>query len=210
VKEGEKPVLFARDSKGKNVIWKEDAEQEQGRPSKVNHGNIVPSLKKEESKELNPGGFTISYALQTTVLSLAALRRLNFPLPKRDNESEDEYKGRLCQKQSEANEAARTVLAALALAAVVWNQKVGHDLRSGCQLNPVETETELSLIGPGLADRFTLSADEAAGLLTQAVTATAEAGLVWITKPIKLTPSDNLQALIRKSRAKLATEPVAE
>ena len=43
-----------------------------GNPSKANHGNVTPTIA--------DGGFTISKAVQTTVLSLPALRRLRFPL----------------------------------------------------------------------------------------------------------------------------------
>ncbi|MYE54393.1 MAG: type I-U CRISPR-associated protein Cas7, partial [Chloroflexi bacterium] len=43
-----------------------------GRASDVNHGNILP--------DIADGGATISKARQTTVLSLAVLRRLRFPL----------------------------------------------------------------------------------------------------------------------------------
>ena len=210
LKENGSPVLFAKDAKGKNVIWKKDTEQEQGTPSKINHGNIPPSLKKENSTEPNPGGFTISYALQTTVLSLPALRRLGFPLPRKDAESDDDFKKRKAANQTVANEAARVVLAALALSAVAWNQKTGYDLRSGCQLNPQEATTEIEQVQPGSTKPFTLSADQAADLLRDAIQAATNIGLPWPTEPIKLTPSPNPQALIRKSRTKIASAPVAE
>ena len=44
-----------------------------GQPSKINHGNIAPSV--DESL----GGATISQAVQTAVLSYPALRKLGFP-----------------------------------------------------------------------------------------------------------------------------------
>ncbi|HLH38657.1 MAG TPA: type I-U CRISPR-associated protein Csb2 [Bryobacteraceae bacterium] len=69
------------------------------KPSEINHGNITPSFKNKEGK-LNHGGVTMAYAEQQTVLSLAALRRLRFPV---DGLS-----------KPEADLAARTVLAASA------------------------------------------------------------------------------------------------
>jgi CRISPR-associated protein Csb1 len=52
------------------------------KPSEINHGNITPSLthenKNTRKQELNHGGVTLAYAVQHTVLSLAALRRLRF------------------------------------------------------------------------------------------------------------------------------------
>ena len=45
---------------------------EAGQPSKINHGNIAPSI------DSSAGGVTISKAMQTTVISFAALRRLRF------------------------------------------------------------------------------------------------------------------------------------
>ncbi len=102
------------------------------------------------------------------------------------------------------------VLAALALSAVALNQKTGYDLRSGCQLNPQEATTEIEQVQPGSTKPFTLSADRAADLLRDAIQAATNIGLPWPTEPIKLTPSPNLQALIRKSRTKIASAPVAE
>jgi len=52
----------AKDAKAKGAVS----------PAEVNHGNIPPSL--------SDGGVTIEHALQTTVISLPALRRLRFPL----------------------------------------------------------------------------------------------------------------------------------
>ncbi len=193
LKEGSKPVLYARDKNEKNVTWKENTEQEQGNPSKINHGNIPPSLKREGNADLNPGGFTISHALQTTVLSLPALRRLSFPVDGK--------------RSSEIDGAAQTTLAALALAAIAWQQREGYDLRSGCLLVP-EAAQHFELLDVGEVRVFTLDLDGAKALLEQAVAAATALKLPWSTEPIKLTPSPNLQALIRKSRAKMATAPV--
>ena len=89
------------------------------KPSEINHGNIVPSLRNKD-KVLNHGGVTLAYAEQQTVLSLAALRRLRFPV------------NGAAQPQTDL--AARTVLAALGLAAICFLDEDGYDLRSRCLL----------------------------------------------------------------------------
>ena len=60
-----------RDTKGNPApASRGSASGEAGQPLKINHGNIVPSI------DTQAGGVTISSALQTTVISFAALRRL--------------------------------------------------------------------------------------------------------------------------------------
>ena len=94
-----------------------------GKPSEANHGNIVPSLS-EVSRDGQPlaGGVTIAYAEQMTVISLPALRRLQFPV-----------NGKVTK---EVNDAGRTVLAALGLCGAVLAAERGLDLRSRCLLWP--------------------------------------------------------------------------
>src|SRR5574344_729989 len=84
-----------------------------GKPSAVNHGNIPPSIKDKDGKDLL-GGVTCDYALQTTVLSLPALRRLHI---------------------ADCDVEARTVLAALGLCGAVLAE-ADMDLRSRCLLVP--------------------------------------------------------------------------
>src|ERR1035437_5741390 len=95
------------------------------KPSKINHGNIPPSFRHKDKNTgkqvLNHGGVTLAYATQYTVLSLAALRRLKFPLAG--------------VTKPEVDNAARTVLAALGLAAICLLDEDGYDLRSRCLLD---------------------------------------------------------------------------
>src|ERR1022692_303323 len=63
-------LLAEKNAKGESVRIK---------PSEINHGNIVPSFRNKD-KALNHGGVTLAYAEQQTLLSLAALRRLRFPV----------------------------------------------------------------------------------------------------------------------------------
>jgi CRISPR-associated protein Csb1 len=109
---GSSAVIFAREGNrwtfDSNLALKQNGRPARLKPSQINHGNVTPSLTHEDKntkkRVLNRGGVTLAYAMQHTVLSLAALRRLRFPLngvPKPD-----------------ADQAARTVLAALGLTAI--------------------------------------------------------------------------------------------
>ena len=159
-----------------------------GKPSEANHGNITPSLK-SDAGEPNHGGVTLDHALQTSVLSLPALRRLSFPLNgKRD---------------PEADLAARTVLAALGLcAATLWFEQ-GCDLRSRCLLapEPGEPPTWEVVEASGETVSFALDGDGACTLLVNAIADAKKTGLNWHDEPIRLVPSDGLAALVGKSRA---------
>ena len=181
VKKGGKPVLVAL-SKGKEVAFdpKKNSEvPDSGRPSKINHGNVTPSI--------SDGGFTLSKARQTTTLSLAVLRRLRFPL----NGSAD--------SSPEADAAARAALAALGLAAGTLARN-DTDLRSRCQLFAEQAPVWELLDRPGQAPQeFTLDADEALGLLGEAIAKAKDCGLPWEGE-IELTPSSELVELIQRSQ----------
>ncbi len=150
------------------------------RPSEVNHGNITPSIAE--------GGFTISKALQTTVLSLAALGRLRFPI---DGVPSDR----------ETDRAARTALAALALLGAALVRETGADLRSRCQLFPTEAFLWELLDRPGAGvSRFELPADRAREIYVEAVSEARSAGLPQLEQELKLTPSPQLVELVRHSQ----------
>lgn len=152
-----------------------------GKPSEANHGNVTPGVAS--------GGFTISDAKQTTVLSLATLRRLRFPL----NGGPD--------TQPEVDRAARTVLAALALLGATLAREQGADLRSRCQLFPTQAFFWELLGKPGEAEhkRFSLTGDEAVALFNAAVGEATKVGLPW-EKHIELVPSDELFELVARSQ----------
>lgn len=163
-----------------------DGKPKDGKPSEVNHGNVTPGIEQ--------GGFTLSHAKQTTVLSLSTLRRLRFPL----NGAPD--------SNPEADKSARTVLAALGLLGAVLVREEGADLRSRCQLFPTQAFTWELLDAPGEAEhkQFTLTGDEAVALFNAAVEeATNNFGLPWEGE-IPLTPSEDLIQLVVRSQ-ELAT-----
>ncbi len=159
-----------------------------GRPSEINHGNIAPSIDSQS------GGVTISAARQTTVLSLAALRRLRFATHSR-----------------EAEVAARTAVAALGVAAIAYGYEADHDLRSRCLLIP-EHAPKLEMVGRGGDSPVLVDVDRAlaSGLLSEASARSARSGIGWEDGEIALTPAPKLIALLRRSREVSAREPAED
>lgn len=171
--------------------------------SELNLGNVTPDYARYNPKQdrgplrtmyeeirpgdVLPGGVTIDHAIQTTVISLPALRRLRFP----DNQGKE---------APERNDAARTVLAALALAAAAHQRDQGYDLRSRCLLIP-EGMTPFELIAnDGKIDRYVLTAAQADVLLDDAIKEAEAKGLTWEKNTITLEPEERLVELVRKSR----------
>lgn len=180
--------------------------QQQGRPSQANHGNVTPdyafardkrrqviydTVKQPDGREIREprirGGFTISKATQTTVLSLAALRRLRFPL---DGAAGSDH---------ETDVSARAALAALGLAAGTLARN-DVDLRTRCQLFAQTKPTWELLDRPAEKPKaFDLDQDAALRLLADAIKEAKKAGLPWEDE-IKLTPSAELVELVRRSQ----------
>ena len=179
------PLYERRAQTGESPNWTLDEQEgkgrfkKTGRPSEAGHGNVTPAI--------FDGGFTISKATQTTVLSLAVLRRLRFP-PEDAADSNDE-----------TDLVARTALAALGLAAGTL-ARCDVDLRSRCHLF-AESEPTWKLIDrPGTPPtEFALSPDAALQLLADAIDAAAKAGLPWEDR-IELTPSPELVELVLRSQ----------
>lgn len=168
-----------KDSKGRAQTLGKD-----GRPSEANHGNVTPTVA--------DGGVTLRRAVQTTVLSLPALRRLRFPM----NGTYDPG----------VDLAARTALAALALCAGALSREQGCDLRSRCLLVPTG-RVEWELLGAPRDDPefLALPAEAAVKLYRQAVEEARAAGLPFHEEELVLQPSEELVALVRKSQ-ELAAE----
>lgn len=204
---GDKPALFGL-SKGSLVAYDKKKDQDQGAPSKINHGNVTPDyafardqngnvvydeITLENGKAIKKprikGGFTLAHAKQTTVLSLSTLRRLRFPL----NGGPD--------FDPVADKAARAVLAALGLLGAVLAREEGADLRSRCQLFPTQAFVWELLDNPGEAEHksFSLTGDEAVALFNAAVSEARKAGLRWEGE-ILLKPSEDLIQLVAKSQ----------
>ena len=213
-----KPVLYKR-RQGKEVVYDHESGRDvpdQGRPSVINHGNVTPDYDfvknnnnqiqyetrindRGEVVRVRPrilGGFTISKATQTTVLSLAALRRLRFPF----NGAAD--------SNHETDLAARTALAALGLAAGTLARN-DTDLRSRCQLFAETVPTWELLDRPAEPPKtFDLDQNAALQLLADAIAQARKAELPWEDR-IELTPSADLVELVRRSQ-ELASREGAE
>ena len=152
----------------------------EGKPSEANHGNITPTIAS--------GGFTIGWAQQTTVLSLAALRRLHFPISRGEN------------FDSSVDNKARTALASLGIVAATLARKDGLDLRSRCQLFPTE-EIKWELLGMRGSEpkRFCIDEAGAVEMFKKAVEEAKKCGLPWEGE-IRLNPSETLLTLLVKSQ----------
>lgn len=215
-----------KDSNGKPIYLGKG--QKKGKVSNANLGNVTPSfaeygdgaggpdplkvqqltsasynllldspdaLKKLEASksQIAVGGASIEYAEQLTTLSLIVLRRLRFTTG--------------ATKSSEADEAGRTVLAALGLCAAALAFESGMGLRSRCLLWPDAAMQWELLAKPGASVAvFSLTADEAIALLAAAVKAADEAGLKWEETPIVLTPQQKLVELVRLSQREATKE----
>ncbi len=159
-----------------------------GQPSKINHGNITPSI------DGLAGGVTISSARQTTVISFAALRRLKFANASR-----------------EAAVAARAAVAALGVAAIAYSYEMDLDLRSRCLLVPEHPlSAELILRDGSEPQAVGIGRTTSAALVERAADEAAAAGLGWTTDEIRLVPAPKLVELLRRSREVSAREGVTE
>ncbi|MCL6650269.1 MAG: type I-U CRISPR-associated protein Cas7 [Chloroflexi bacterium] len=182
-----KDVPVFRDADGALLRVADPEEKGAIPPSKINHSSVP--------FESPNSGLTIEYAEQTTTLSLICLRRLGFPVEGKAD--------------SEVDVAARTVLAALGLAAATLAFETGMDLRSRCLLWPDALMVWELLDRPGEDPRrFSLTSDSAIRLLKDAVEAAKQKGLPWRAEPLVLEPTQELVKLVRLSQLENARKPV--
>lgn len=173
---GDKPKLFSR-----------AGGDQPGRPSHINHGNVTPSI------DSRAGGITAERIVGTTVLSFIQLRRLRFPI---DSQGEPIA----AEQRQPSEDAARTALAALGIAATVLAYEEGFDLRSRCVLVPKGPLT-FDLVGrAGSTEQVELDSTSALQLVAEAAGHAAEYGLDWRADELLLNPSDRLVELIRRSQ----------
>jgi CRISPR-associated protein Csb1 len=139
---------------------------------------------------VKPGGITMAYALHAWTLSLTQLRRLRFPTANKDQQK--------LATQDQRDEAARTVLAALALYALTLQQEKGYWLRSRCELVP-NGPVELELVGAS-ERKFALgTAEQMRAVLDQAIRTADDGGLSWSKVVRRLTPTQKLRELVSAS-----------
>ena len=156
-------------------------------PSEVNHSNVpFPKVGDRKTDDNYHSGVTIEYAEQTTTLSFICLRRLRFPING--------------EASAEADVAARTVLAALGLAAATLAFEAGMGLRSRCLLWPDGPMKWELLARPGEPPQeFPLTGDAAIDLLKAAIEEAKKAKLPW-EDTLTLKPSAQLLELVRRSQ----------
>ena len=183
------PEGAEKDKRGNPVhATRKGTSGEAGQPSKINHGNVVPSI------DAQAGGVTISSALQTTVISFAALRRLR------------------CKGQSrEAETAMHAAVAALGVAAIAYQFEMDYDLRSRCLLLPTHPPRVELLRRDGSAGEV-VEVDRAtsARVLREAAEHANAAGIEWESNEIRLVPAPKLLKLLRRSRKQSAADPTSE
>ena len=159
------------------------------RPSEINHSSVP--------FDSANAGVTVEYAEQITTLSLIALRRLRFPINGNAEHSVDS--------------GARTVLAALGLAAATLAFEAGADLRSRCLLWPDGPMVWELLERPAVEPKkFSLTGEEALNLLEGSVAQAKQLGLPWPEQPLVLKPSAELVKLVRLSQVATASETERE
>lgn len=147
------------------------------KPSEHGHGSIV-------STEIPRLGVTVDYAKQTTVITLAGLRRLGF--------------------QGADEGAARSALAALAILGAE-GEATYTSLRSRCDLVRDGGQSEWEVVeADGSTRPLEIGAADALRWLDESSKA-LEPG-AWKSEPTVLRPSDSLVALIQKSRERMLGE----
>jgi CRISPR-associated protein Csb1 len=143
------------------------------RPSEINHGNIAPTVQNL--------GVTCDYIEQISVVTLAGLRRLRFGKADRDM-------------------AARAVLAALGLVALLEQDARGFALRSRCDL-VCDGVAPLELVKfDGSTEAIELDLAGARALYADCVAAARKAGFTFSNAPLVLKPQAKLVKIVQQSR----------
>lgn len=137
------------------------------------HGSIPPTV-------VATGGVSSRQITRTATLGFAGIARLRF-----------------ASLEPAAARAARTLLAALALAGDrLAFARPGIFLRSGCEL-VLESEA-LAWIG-GSGDTLSLDRRDALDLVTHAATVLRESGVAWTADPVLLRPGSELQKAVDRA-----------
>ncbi|PRQ06271.1 type I-G CRISPR-associated RAMP protein Csb1/Cas7g [Enhygromyxa salina] len=158
--------------------WSVDEKgKSKGRPSEVNHSNIAPT------RDVEAGGVTFEYALHIAVLSLPALRRVRFG-----------------SWDAKTSDAARVLLSALGVLAVLLQRREGYDFRSRCSLVPEAPAHLEYMLADGTVRPLSVTVPEAQTIYGQALAKAKKAGVTWVEDDVVLQPMAKLVQLIRASR----------
>jgi len=150
------------------------------RPSEIGLGSVPNTSER---------GAVITEAVQTSLVSCSAVRRLRF---EQDDGSYDDNR----------DHAGQTATAVLGIFGLLAQMDAGYYLRSGCDLIPAQ-EPKLEIIGRTLEDIDThpIDSDAAKKALDDSLAAAKEAGLEWRKEPVIALADDRLITLIERSRS---------
>lgn len=177
------PIYTASDPERLHEIDKAkavDPKKDKGkRPSEVGLGNIP---------NFGERGAVITEAIQTSLVSCAAVRRLRF------ERADGGYDDR-------RDHAGQTALVALGLYGLLAQMEAGYNLRSGCDLLPLQ-EPQLEIIGRSLQqiDSYAVSAADLRTALLEALDQAAAQGLNWHQESLTAMADERLVTLIERSR----------
>jgi len=157
-----------------------DPKKDKGkRPSEVGLGNIP---------HIGERGAVITEALQTSLISCAAVRRLRF----------ENQEGSFTAARDQAGQIATV---ALGLYGLLAQMEAGYNLRSGCDLLPL-AEPQIEIIGRSLEEVtcYPVTAAMSREALQQALDEAARHGLAWRNESVTAKADERLVTLIERSR----------
>lgn len=173
------------DSKDPKKLWEIDKNKRKEKskeynPSDKGLGNIPPSV--------SDHGAVITEAIQTSVISCTAARRLRFEYE--DGSYDDERD--LC---------GQTAVVALGLYGLLAQMDSGYYLRSGCNLFPLH-EPKLEVIGRTLRENknHAIAAETAREALQESLKKAQEKGLKWREKALHVEADERLVECVERSR----------
>lgn len=174
------PLYESKDPDRKYEIDKAKASNNKEiKPSVVGLGNAL---------EFSERGAVITEAVQTSVVSCAAVRRLRFE--KNDGSYSDDR-----------DRTGQIVIAALGLFGLLAQMESGYYLRSGCDLFPIK-EPKLEIIGRTLEEitLHPITVKNAHAALIKSLDEAKSQGLEWRKETIHLEADDRLVTIIERSR----------
>ena len=159
------------------------ARSKERKPSEIGLGN-VPNFEDR--------GAVITEALQTSLISCTAARRLRFEKEDRTYDKSRDMAGRIATL-------------ALGLYGLLAQMETGYYLRSGCDLIPISTP-KLEVIGRSLeeVESHEVSAPAALEALNKSLKMAAEAGLSWRAEKVVAMADERLVTLVERSRTATA------
>lgn len=174
------PIYEAKDPERHYELDKSKAKgNKEYKPSEFGFGS-VPNLSER--------GVVITEAVQTSLISCTAVRRLRFECDDSSYKRERDLSG-------------QTATVALGLFGMIAQMDAGYNLRSGCDLIPLK-KPKLEIIGRTLdeAQEYPVDPDAALTALKDSLKKAKDQGLEWSTKKVVAEADDRLVALVERSR----------